>query len=454
MKGKLRGFKRWKQGVLLLSIMTLLSGCFGSKPVLEELGKDGNGKLKILFNDEKWFFQEYGDAFTLHYPNIEIEVVETRHLIQQQTEKGMDYETALAQLIDEQRPDVLTLAPLYYEKFALDGKLYNIEPIIKQEQFDLAGYMPGLIDMMREQGSGTLYGLTPYFHTEVIYYNADVFKSNGIELPKSGMSWQELFDLAARFENTGMPGLYAGDEQADQMLYRVASTLSLQMFDGKGEHVRLESEGWKQAYTMVTDAIRTGALQTRKWGDTSYLRSENHLFLQGKAAMTISGSNLIHQLNDSRNKKASKMDWGIVPVPVDPVYPNETPSANAYEYFAIHAQSSNKRAAWEFVKYINSPEMAKASSSIYYKLPTRTGFVKSVRGKSTDPFYALQIKNRKHEYVSKRIPDEFNSTYAPLRAEALRSITANERTVDEALAELQNKAQAVLQQVRRKSSGK
>ncbi len=447
MIGEMRWGSWLKQGTILVSIMALVSGCFGTKPVLEELGKDGRGKLKVLSYDEGDFFREYGNVFTLKFPNIDIEVVETKGLFQQ-TKKGVDYGTALAKLIDEQQPDVLTLPPQYYEEYALDGKLYNLEPIIKQEQFDLEGFMPGLIDMVREKGGGTLFGLPPFFFTDVIYYNADLFKANAIEPPKGGMTWKDLFDLAARFEDAGMPGLYAGDENAVRMLNRIADTWGLQEFDAKGENILLESEGWKQAYQMVTDAIRARALQVQKSGDTRFLRSSDNLFLQGNAAMTIGGSGFIREFSDSSNKKASKMDWGMVPVPIDPTHPNETPSAISDEYFAINEQSSNKRAAWEFVKYVNGPEMAKASSTMYYKLPTRTGFVKSIQGKSTEAFYALQIKNRKFEWAIKRIPNEFNSVYAPLREEALQAIIENEKAVDAALAELQQKAQAALQKAR------
>ncbi|TVX93355.1 ABC transporter substrate-binding protein [Paenibacillus agilis] len=448
MEGELLVTRLWKKGVLLLSIMALLSGCFGSEAVLEELDKDGKGTLKVLTYEENYFFQEYGNAFSLQFPNIDIEVVETKDLFQQHSKTDGNDETLLTKLIDEQQPDVLILAPNDYEKYAIDGKLYNLEPIIAQEQFDLEGYMVGLIDMVREKGGGMLYGLAPHFRTEVIYYNSELFERHAIELPKVGISWEELFDLAARFENTGMPGLYAGSENVEQMLYRIANAWSLQLFDAKGEKVLVESDGWKQAYQLVTDAIRTDVLQVRKWEDPANWLPANNLFLQGNAAMTIGGTDFIHQLNDPRNKKASKMDWGFVPAPINPAHPNETSSATVYDYFVINEKSSNKRAAWEFIKYVNGPEMAKASSSLYYKLPTRTGYIKSIQGKSTEALYDLQIKNQKFEYAAKQIPNEFNGEYAQLREKVLRDIIENKKTVDEALAQLQQQAQAALQNAR------
>lgn len=57
MIGEMRWGSWLKQGTILVSIMALVSGCFGSKPVLEELGKDGRGKLKVLYSNEGDFFE-------------------------------------------------------------------------------------------------------------------------------------------------------------------------------------------------------------------------------------------------------------------------------------------------------------------------------------------------------------------------------------------------------------
>lgn len=55
-------------------------------------------------------------------------------------------------LIDVHKPDVLLLDQDEYEVLARAGKLYNLDPAIMQDQFDLNGYMTGVIDMLREKG--------------------------------------------------------------------------------------------------------------------------------------------------------------------------------------------------------------------------------------------------------------------------------------------------------------
>lgn len=356
---------------------------------------------------------------------------------------------------DLHKPDVLLLGRDEYEEYAQAGKLFNLDPIIKQEQFDVDGYMPGLIDSLREKGGGSLYGLTPNFFTSVIYYNADLFAEHGIELPRSGLSWQEMFDLAARFKGAGTAdepvyGLDAGHGDAAELLDSIARTLKLQRFDAQGENVLLESEGWKQAFRMTADAVRSRTVRVLGAGEAaSYLPSDD-LFVNGQAAMVIAGSGFAYNINDtSYSKKAKTFEWGIVPVPVDPANPGESPFAFYRETFAISAESANKRAAWEFIKYVAGPERASSDAEgVLYQLPTRTGYVKDLNGKSAEPLYALTPMDRKYERTDKKIPKSFEDVYASLLNEALQAVIDQTRSVDEALANLQQQAQAALQAAR------
>ncbi|MFW5438215.1 ABC transporter substrate-binding protein [Paenibacillus apiarius] len=445
-----------QKGLLLLGVVVLLSGCFGSKPVLEELGEEGKGTIKILYYNEDDFYREYGNAFNVKFPNIEFDIVSTKELMTKRISgEDFDYRSELAKWVDLHKPDVLLLGGDEYEEYAQAGKLFNLEPIIKQEQFDVDGYMPGLIDSLREKGGGSLYGLTPNFFTSVIFYNADLFAEHGIELPRSGLSWQELFDLAARFKGAGTAdepvyGLYAGDGDAAELLDSIARTLKLQRFDAQGESVLLESEGWKQAFRMTADAVRSRTVKVLGAGEAaSYLPSDD-LFINGQAAMVIAGSGLAYNINDtSYSKKAKKFEWGIVPVPVDPANPGESPFAFYRETFAISAESPNKRAAWEFIKYVAGPERASSDAQgMLYQLPTRIGYVKDLNGKSAEPLYALKPMDRKYERTDKKIPKSFDDVYASLVNEALQAVIDQTSSVDEALANLQQQAQAALQAAR------
>ncbi|MFL1674744.1 sugar ABC transporter substrate-binding protein, partial [Paenibacillus dendritiformis] len=160
--------KKWKIALLLTTVVAMLGGCFGEKPVLDELGKDGKGKIKVVYYDEDSFYRQYGNLFNVKYPDIEFEIVNQQEMYRDlQGKEDVDYEEERMKFLDKHKPDVLMIDLEMMEKLVQEGKLYNLDSVIAQEKFDLEGYMPGLVDMIRERGGGSLYGLAPYFYTSV-----------------------------------------------------------------------------------------------------------------------------------------------------------------------------------------------------------------------------------------------------------------------------------------------
>lgn len=445
---------KWKLVIFLLTITSMLSGCLGEKPVLEQLD-EGKGKIKVLYYNEESFYQQYGNYFNVKFPDIEFEVVNSEDMYANRKDgEPFDYEAEMKKFLDKHKPDVLFLNDTMYETYAKDGKLYNIEEIIAQEKFDLEGYMPGLIDMIRAKGNGTLYGLAPSFYTNVLYFNRALFKEHNIEPPRNKMSWQEVMDLSKRFAGIGsgdnqIYGLYQDYGDAERVMDNIVSTSGLKLVDQKGEKLLINSDGWKKAITLATDAIRSKAvyIPPRDNGENGQMmRYGNDMFMRGKASMMIEGTWMARQIKDQHryDKEAKQIDWDIVTAPVDPATPDESGNVFLSEIYAIAADSPNKRAAWEFVKFVNGTEMAKAASrTMSGQIPTRNQFFKEIDGRSTEPFYLLKPKSNAERY-NKNTPMEFYEPYNQLLRKALQDIVDNKKTVDEAVAELETKGQAEL----------
>ncbi|WGU92747.1 extracellular solute-binding protein [Paenibacillus dendritiformis] len=447
--------RKWKMTGLLLSIAILLNGCMAGKPVQDELGEDATGSLKIWYPDVEPFHTKYGQMFAAKFPGIQVDVLQAREWIEE-ARQG-DYEEELKRLIELHKPDVLLLDQDEYEALAQAGKLYNLDPAIMQDQFDLSGYMPGMIDMLREKGDGSLYGLAPFIRPRVMYYNADLFKENSIDPPSNKMQWPDMFALAARFPNTGTedaPVYGLIGNEAHDVLSQVALTLDLQLFDAKGENVVLQSEGWKQAFQIAAEAIRSKAISVRSPKEAGegpegygYFLAINK-FLNGEAAMLISDHHFASQLRS----KAKTFDWGMVTVPINPARPDESTSVYVPQILAIAADSPRKQAAWNLIRFINGPEVAKARSrTAGSDLPAIADYVSGGDRADTEVFYMLKPAAQHNERVMKRVPDSFYQAYSSLVNEALQSVIDNVKPVDEALAELEQKAQAMLESARSKA---
>lgn len=138
--------------------------------------------------------------FAAKFPGIQVDVLQAREWIEE-ARQG-DYEEELKRLIDVHKPDVLLLDQDEYEVLARAGKLYNLDPAIMQDQFDLNGYMPGVIDMLREKGTVRSMG---WLHSSGrgSCTTMRICSKRTASIPSNKMQWPDTFALAARFANTG-----------------------------------------------------------------------------------------------------------------------------------------------------------------------------------------------------------------------------------------------------------
>lgn len=444
--------KSRKMGIMLLLIMSLVSGCFGNDSEAESV-KKAKGTIKVVYQDEEAFNRDYGQLFKLKHPEIDVEVVSKSELYSKFNQPDFDFEKESQKLLDKYQPDVLLLDEEKYKEFAQGGKLYAIDGAIKQDRYDIEGFMPGLIDRLKVLGKGTLYGLTPSIDTSVLYYNRDIFKEHNIEPPRNQMSWKEFFELAARVTNAGSKDkhLYAIDQDiggADSLMYRIATSTALRLFDAKGEKLLIDSDDWKEAIRQATDAVRSKALYTPTQKGPQPVEPEKGLFFTGQAAMKLGNP---WDLRVLRDKKGVKINWDVVTTPVDPLTPNETGDVYFRDIYAIAANSQNKDAAWEFIKFVNGEDMAKVTSrtnvGMIPSIPSRPEYFKELDGRSTEAFYALKLKEFSSMDVlwgNKNVPEEYISSFQALLNEALQAILDNEKSVDEAVNELQMKGQEAL----------
>lgn len=67
-----------------------------------------------------------------------------------------EYDSEVRKLLERSGADVLLLDQQNFEQFAANGKLYGIEEAIRQDNYDIEGFMPGLIDVIKNLGDGKL----------------------------------------------------------------------------------------------------------------------------------------------------------------------------------------------------------------------------------------------------------------------------------------------------------
>ncbi|RUT38544.1 extracellular solute-binding protein [Paenibacillus anaericanus] len=430
---------------VLLFVMgyLLIVGCTNVEQV-----KEKTSKIKIMYNwSESSFYMQYGDMFAMKYPNIEVEVVSSQELrLNTGTE---DYYTAMNKFIEKEQPDVLILDNSSYEGLASRGMLLEIDPLIQRDNYDTQGIYSAVLDILKEKGTGKLYGLSPNFETSAVYYNVDLFNKYGIELPHDGMSWQEIMDLARLFPTDGgeenrIYGFSIGNSPlsvSHLAAFIFAETQGLKPLNKSAMKVTMDTKPWKHLFQIALDAKKSGALYEPSVGSLGGSIVSSPFFM-GRVAITTGGPYLLQQMKEAQKtvENLNPFQMGIVAGPVDPKEREMTRDVSLREITSISVSSTNSDAAWEFVKYINGEEFAKAKARLVNgTLLSRTGFVKEINGVSLDAFYKLK-PILSDVSGSGGIP---TSLYEIMDRE-INLVEENKKSLDEAIKSIQKEGQVAL----------
>lgn len=445
---------KFMKGLLIVLACMLFAGCT-SRPAQE---KEQTSSFKIMFWDEQYFFQQYGDLFAIGHPNVNIEVVNMNSIYNSSNGEQIDYEKAFSDFLEKEQPDVILLDSSNYEKFVNDGKLMELDTFIARDKYDTESIYPALIELLKEKGGGKLYGLAPTFSGNAIFYNADLFAKYGIELPHDGMTWQEILDLARRFPTEGDKdtrvygfGVQYGMSMENLASY-IASAQGLQFLNPDTMKVTINTDSWKQTYKLAMDAIDSKAIyipdENGFQGGTMEEYYKSRPFLMGRVAMSVESPYLLQDMKQAQDviTDYKPFQLGVAAGPVDPADPQTTRSLYFSDIFAIRANSPNADAAWEFIKFINGEEFARVKSrTLNNGLLSRMGISTEYNGVNLEAFYKLKPKfdsNSSRDYA--KIPDDFHMQYRPILEREIKLAQEKKKSIDEALQTVQDEAQALL----------
>lgn len=439
-----------------LSAAMLLGGCSSGSGSNQG---DEKTTLKVMYYDERAFFQSYGMIYSALHPNIDIEVISNQTAYQ---DPNGDYKTNMQKLIEEQKPDILMLDNSLFREFSSDGKLLDLESIAQDKSFKPDTLVPGLMDYLRELGGGKLYGMSPNMYSQVIYYNKDLFNKHGVDLPKDGMSWDELFALAKRFPTDGdkdsrVYGLSLGWNGADayQLGSMIASTQNLSMINPVDMKVTLNTPAWKKSFETAFEVVKSNALHSQNMNDgmsTSFNYDDYLLqdpFVSGKVAMKMEAQYLMDQIDQAQKSPTVKdkavKDWGIVTMPVDPANPDRSPYVNLNSLFAVSAKSENADAAKEFLAYVMGEDFARVSSKAQMGgLPVRTTAYEDKEGRNLKAFYMLKPMESPMNNLYTKLPMNFYGILDGTVRVAIQSAFDGNKSLDDALKEAETQLQAEL----------
>lgn len=392
--------------------------------------------LKVSYPSAQQFYKMFGYAFQKSYPHIEIQVLQD----ELRTESN-SFDT---------EADVIYLNGMDQYKAAIEqGKLRQIVPPLLNSSTNNGELSPVVTTLLSSASQdGSYYALAPTFHSEALYFNKKLFDKYNVPYPYDGMSWADIFTLAQRFptedeEGHRLYGIQMNYYQNVTINYilKAGETENLTYFNPDTMKVTMNTERWKSIWSTAVQAFRAGVVYDL--GED--LDSMKHpAFLTEDAAMTVSSNTLAYSFEPfSQFEGATRIDWGVVSPPVDPLSPDTSNFYEIFDYFGVSSASEHPEEALQLVKFIagdslNSPMLAQKQPN--FGLPAVTEYVHPVGEHDLSPLYSLKA-NPDYIDLYTRVEAEILDAFQLTAQSVLDRLLRNELTLEEALVEVELRGQ-------------
>ncbi|WP_379131623.1 ABC transporter substrate-binding protein [Paenibacillus sp. sgz500958] len=369
--------------------------------------------------DDTYFRQQFTDLYELKHPEIKLEIIPA--IDQNQTRFSSnpgqypavtpDYVESIRGLMSGNKPvDVIVGDNTLIKSLIGRNLLKPLQPLIDRDHYDISTLAPTMLDGVRELGGGSLFALAPTFSSTALYYNKGIFDAAGVTYPKDGMTWDEMFALAAKVTKVSKKkesrvygfsmSRYYGDSFWDMQSY--ITPLQLTMYDNKGNAMTVNNSAWNKVWTTYSNLVKKQTIpgldgSEFMWTeDTPYSPIQGDLFLNGKAAMVVAEYGYINELvtvrdNAAKIKNYKPVEWGVVTVPSHVEKPGVATGTWLGNMMAISNTAVNSEDAWDLIKFVNSNEVAKIKAHNSYELTSRKDYlVSKAPSVNLAPFYTMK----------------------------------------------------------------
>ena len=255
-------------------------------------------------------------------------------------------------------PDATTAA-LYWPNLIHAGKMLDLKPYLDRPSWDGDAkwgdtFVPGSLAAWEIDGG--LYGLPLMNSAWVLYYNKGLFRAHGWTPPRT---WEEFLALAERMRRAGvapmsLPGVYMryGDSITNAAYYSLVGPAGWKDFQRYVPGTRANAKFYRAA-----DLARriTNEFMLTGWEGMTHT-SAQLAFLDGRCAMTISGTWMVHEME---GKFPPGFELGAINLPVfaDGIG-DSTATQSGSDYFFVFASGdpARVRATVDFLRYLTSRE--------------------------------------------------------------------------------------------------
>ncbi|MFC4601172.1 ABC transporter substrate-binding protein [Cohnella hongkongensis] len=269
-------------------------------------------------------------------------------------------------------PDLTDSFDWVVPQYAQQGIALPLDDLIARDGYDLSDFVPAALDSGKFEGK--LYSLPLNVNFSIMYYNKKLLADAGYsEPPKTS---KELYDMAVKMTKVNGDGSidvigYPSYPSEKYLFNALAYGLGSSYLSEDAKELTFNNESTKAAMQMIYDYnTQFGVDNIRQLQAAGKWLDPTDPFLTGKQAIRFDGPWLSAHI---KNKNID-VDYGIAALPYLDGKP-ETAGGGlvSSSIFYIAKTSKNVDGAWEFMKYLYSPEPLAKFMSLMGNIPATKG---------------------------------------------------------------------------------
>lgn len=380
---------------------------------------------------QRWKGEAYetlAAEFNKAHPNITIEV---QHI------KDINYVASESSGIDAFEADQFNLVSLIRRNAIL-----NLDPILHEDPHGIVeDFYPHVLEAFTWQGR--VWAVPADIDPWVLYYNKDLFNQAGVPYPQPEWTWSDFLEKAALLTvdrgDHMQYGFGSNPEEAPEIIafiYQHGGGLVDNIIDP--QEPTLDSPATIEAVRWYTDLALKYKVMTPPEVIGRYHRGGVFEAAMRQHVAMWTGPMSIRQGLPGRGGMPNRFEWpfkcGIAPLPRDK---NRATLFHLSGYF-ISAHSSHPREAWLWIEYLTS------SPRLPWNLPPRRSVAESDLYRQRMGEEATEVALASAEYGLTSPPIPWLMEVFDWLGQALTSILTDEKTVETAMQEVQQKAETAL----------
>lgn len=405
---------------LLTIVALMLAGCSSSQDAhtltFWTIGREGEAVVKLL------------PEFEREHPGIQVKV--------QQMPLTAAHQKLLTAFAGNSTPDVTQLGNTWLPEFVALRALEPLQQrvaastVVKPADYFDHIWSTNLID-------GALYGVPWYVDTRLLFYRRDLLKAAGFDAPpRDWAQWRAMLD-ALSHPDRGSYGILLPTNEYEQLMSLALQQPESMLRDG-GRYGNFRSAGFKRALAFYVDTFRlhqapaiTAVEAGNPWEE----------FGRGVYAFYFSGPWNIGEFRQ-RLPADRENEWATAALPGPD---GGASGAAGGSSLVIFRRSTHKDEAWALIEYLSRPDVQQRFYDLLGDMPARRSAWDggSLR---TDPKVQAFREQLEHVKATPPVP-EWEQIANEMQLVAAQAV-AGELTIDEAAAEIDRRADRILEKRR------